>query len=436
MHSEKVATLKIPLLGPRLKGLPTAALSTLRTSTKEHHLKHKSSLNKMDDQCPRQCSNRGTCTEGSCLCYSGFFSSDCSKVSCCNGRGTCPENEGDSCKCDPGWSGTNCEAELVCLDPTCSGHGACSHGACICALGYSGASCEMTSGVGFLSCEGRCSEHGTCAGSHAQSCECVSGWTGMFCDVAMKESCGPDNCNGHGTCMGGFCSCHAPWEGIACETMSSLGSSVMNEQGQALLASQNSTTVDKVLDAKSEPQGLMQTTLGHKQDASKSTSHHKKTKLKRYKVKAPQNPFFWEKARANTSTPAKKSEGVQASEAIDDTSSVTDLGSPVTSALMTGGFVRASHRSIADALKASMRQASMIQSDGSASTVQSRSASEAVPQDVSQQSDGSSSQTSNEISSDAAASSPEQVPSMIMPLHLEQPKKPVSAFIGALRVKR
>mmetsp|Transcript_119610 Transcript_119610/g.194548 ORF Transcript_119610/g.194548 Transcript_119610/m.194548 type:complete len:879 (-) Transcript_119610:89-2725(-) len=439
VHSEKVATLKIPLQLPRLKGLPSPALSTLRSSTKEHHLKHASSLNKMDDKCPRQCSNRGNCVEGSCLCYSGFFSSDCSKVSCCNGRGACPASEGDSCKCDPGWSGKNCEAELVCLDPTCSGHGACSHGQCICALGYGGASCEMSSdGVGFMSCQGRCSDHGTCAGKHARYCDCESGWTGMFCDVAMKDGCA-DDCNGHGTCMGGFCSCHAPWEGAACDQMSSLGRNVMNMEGQTLLASQNTTgstvggalaKAGKVQDAKSEPQGLVQTTLGHKQDASKSSGHQKKAKLKKYKVKAPRNPFSWEKAQTNASTPAKKSESARASETIDDTNSVTDLGSPVTSALMTGGFVRASHRSIADALKASM-----VQSE-TASTVHSESAAEAVPQAASQTSDGSSSQMKKEASSVAEASSPEQVPTMIMPLHPQQPKKPVSAFIGALRVKR
>jgi len=281
-------------------------------------------------------------------------------------------------------------------------------------------------GVGFMSCQGRCSDHGTCAGKHARYCDCESGWTGMFCDVAMKDGCA-DDCNGHGTCMGGFCSCHAPWEGAACDQMSSLGRNVMNMAGQTLLASRNTT---RPTDAKFEKQGLVQTTPEHKQDASKSSGHQKKAKLKKYKVKAPRNPFSWEKAQTNASTPAKKSESARASATIDDTNSVTDLGSPVTSALMTGGFVRASHRSIADALKASM-----VQSE-TASAAHSESATEAVPQAASQTSDGSSSQMKKEASSVAEASSPEQVPTMIMPLHPQQPKKPVSAFIGALRVKR
>ncbi len=50
----------------------------------------------------------------------------------------------------------------------------------------------------------------------ARSCPCiVDGQGGILCDVPTEQFC-LNQCAGHGTCVSGFCKCHAGWYGSDC----------------------------------------------------------------------------------------------------------------------------------------------------------------------------------------------------------------------------
>jgi len=62
--------------------------------------------------------------------------------------------------------------------------------------------------------EDACSGHGSC-NTTLDVCECVDGWDGAFCDYehcsGYNETAGTEDCNGHGTCEEGMCSCAPGW---------------------------------------------------------------------------------------------------------------------------------------------------------------------------------------------------------------------------------
>ena len=59
-----------------------------------------------------------------------------------------------------------------------------------------------------------CSGHGNCNVT-LDVCECQDGWDGAFCDYehcsGYNETAGTEDCNGHGTCEEGMCSCAPGW---------------------------------------------------------------------------------------------------------------------------------------------------------------------------------------------------------------------------------
>ncbi|XP_057570089.1 integrin beta-4 isoform X2 [Hippopotamus amphibius kiboko] len=126
------------------------------------------------------------------------------------------------CVCNEGWSGKTCNCSTGSLsdlepcrregeDKLCSGQGECQCGHCVCYgegryegqfCEYDNFQCPRTSG--FL-----CNDRGRCS---MGQCVCEPGWTGLSCDCPLSNATCIDSnggiCNGRGYCECGRCHCN------------------------------------------------------------------------------------------------------------------------------------------------------------------------------------------------------------------------------------
>ncbi|XP_032473621.1 integrin beta-4 isoform X2 [Phocoena sinus] len=126
------------------------------------------------------------------------------------------------CVCNEGWSGKTCNCSTGSLsdlapcqregeDELCSGQGECQCGHCVCYGDgrYEGQFCEYDNfqcprASGFL-----CNDRGRCS---MGQCVCEPGWTGLSCDCPLSNATCIDSnggiCNGRGYCECGRCHCN------------------------------------------------------------------------------------------------------------------------------------------------------------------------------------------------------------------------------------
>ena len=174
-------------------------------------------------RCPGDCCGNGLCLDGVCECQDGFgprlLEDSSSGVNDCCQR-VCPDDCGSAaghglcdaqvgrCVCAVGWSGASCD-EPAC-PRGCTAHGMCNatSGQCACDAGWAGADC------GRRLCPNGCGAHGLC---EAGECRCIDGFTGPSCQLRRC----PSDCSGNGRCRqalngGAECMCEAGYAGPDC----------------------------------------------------------------------------------------------------------------------------------------------------------------------------------------------------------------------------
>ena len=115
--------------------------------------------------CGETCSGHGLCEFGFCVCKEGFLGELCDRKACPNSR------------CFQDYANHRLECIL------CSNNGVCDdQGSCTCNKGWQGEDCSI------LHCPGGCSGHGVC--KLGGTCECDAGFGGLDCFLAMC----PNNC--------------------------------------------------------------------------------------------------------------------------------------------------------------------------------------------------------------------------------------------------
>jgi hypothetical protein len=157
----------------------------------------------------RDCSGNGYCgADGSCVCLAPYTGSRCgtlaadmyaaengvSDTQCtanmtCSGHGRCSAVERESCICDEGWGGAQCDS---------------------CAAGSTGENCDVSNESLVCWNEGRMDGEGLCV--------CREGFVGEICQECSHGQSGPEcdvGCETGTTCTNGYCS--GEGEGCVCE---------------------------------------------------------------------------------------------------------------------------------------------------------------------------------------------------------------------------
>ena len=123
----------------------------------------------------------GACHNGKCDCEESWWGEACDRVECVHGiwseKASTVDPAFSGCKCELGWSGPECNTTKHCLPGTCANGGYCGRDAqCVCANGFTGASCEQ------VVCPNSCSGHGSCNAEEFK-CDCDAGYDGFVCEV-------------------------------------------------------------------------------------------------------------------------------------------------------------------------------------------------------------------------------------------------------------
>jgi hypothetical protein len=179
------------------------------------------------------CKNGGTCSSTpdgyTCRCAPGYSGTNCDEniddcsSSPCQNAGICSDGVGTyTCQCRPGFTGENCENNVdECAGEPCQNGGVCSDGVasftCACAPGFDGGTCEHA----IDNCLSEpCHNGGTCTSNPGgYACTCAPGYAGSNCDVNVDDCVGSACVNG--TCVDGLnaytCSCAPDWGGARCD---------------------------------------------------------------------------------------------------------------------------------------------------------------------------------------------------------------------------
>ncbi|KAK2180165.1 hypothetical protein NP493_454g00003 [Ridgeia piscesae] len=157
---------------------------------------------------------------------------ECASKPCLYG-GTCVDGDnGFTCKCPAGLTGTDCSVrEDVCASKPCGDTGTCFDGllnnpVCVCKQGYEAVvSAKGPCKLIDYCAKSVCKNGATCSSSPTGfSCKCVAGYTGTNCDNEINE-CTNDPCDTTGTTPDGcrdlpngyMCSCKDGFSGHNCE---------------------------------------------------------------------------------------------------------------------------------------------------------------------------------------------------------------------------
>ncbi|VDK46803.1 unnamed protein product [Anisakis simplex] len=230
--------------------LPLSVRNQLLLTANERHFKcneniPRSILSKCDPCIENPCKNKAKCRKLSgrsfvCECPVGYHGSLCEdQIDACYGHpclnnATCKVN-GYDCKCPHLYVGKYCEEKLeYCskkLNP-CQNGGKCTptgdHYTCKCLPGFSGSNCS----INIDDCVNNlCKNNAICVdGIQSYTCECVDGYTGKFCELAPISNdlypnispCHAHSCE-HGACKQTEtdiqCSCFEGYTGQRCDRL-------------------------------------------------------------------------------------------------------------------------------------------------------------------------------------------------------------------------
>ncbi|KAM9812844.1 delta-like protein C isoform 2-T2 [Syngnathus typhle] len=201
----------------------------------------------------KPCRNGASCTntgQGSytCACRPGFSGNNCEikndlcESAPCRNGGSCKNlSDGFLCVCPRGFSGPDCGTGgvLTCADEPCFNRGVCEAATsgggggggggsytCRCPPGYAGSNCEMKANR----CSSNpCANGGECVDSgsdqaDAAACRCRPGFAGPRCQTNVDD-CASNPCRNAGTCADGVadftCTCALGFGGKDCSLRSS-----------------------------------------------------------------------------------------------------------------------------------------------------------------------------------------------------------------------